>query len=53
MVKFVVASAYTAELLEPIEEALDQIARLGAMPVDVSRNQAMPARGLLSDFLCA
>ena len=42
--KFVVSSCDTPELLEAIEESLDEISRLVAMPVDLARRIPVAAR---------
>lgn len=43
--ELVVARGQSAELLEPVEKALDEVARLVAMPVDRAWTQSVAARG--------
>ena len=43
--KLVVASRETAKLLEPVKEPLDEIASFVSIPVEVSRSDAVTARG--------
>lgn len=46
--KLVVSGRKAAELLEAVEESLDEIARLVAVPINLARRVPIAARGMMA-----